>query len=119
MNTMKMPGFTAADSLYRTRNHYRMAGTFGRLNRVAPALILGGGNPLLECIEKCVDQGHSSTYCHNICKSGIDAGPTGPDTADCIFCKGGCFAWSQGCKALLGGWGWLCDLAPCDCPSCG
>ena len=30
MNATRMPGFTAAGSLYKTKNHYMMAGSFGR-----------------------------------------------------------------------------------------
>src|SRR5271170_5183307 len=76
---MRMPGFFAEVSLYRSGNNYRMAGAFGQPEGVAPALPPlsfggaygpGGPSPRLLCELKCRASqcGHSpSTACVESC----------------------------------------------------
>jgi hypothetical protein len=121
---MSIPGFTADASLYATGNSYASLGYYGQGSGVLPALQKGGGNPWIECISDCADSlcqpgwtaAHCRSFCQQHCRAGIDAGPTGPNTVDCILCKAGCAAWKAACSASV--FGFLCDFVPCDCPVC-
>jgi hypothetical protein len=134
---MRMPGFCAEISLYRSENNYRMAGTFGQPEGVTlalPPLSFGGsygsgGAPdaPTQCQLKC-QQLHCkhppstecSEFCFKQCFSPIIIpwGTNSPDPVTCGICKAACFAWNKFCEASP--LSFLCNLAPtCDCPTCG
>jgi hypothetical protein len=53
---MNTPGVTAEVSVYRTRNHCNMVGTFDQSGRVIPALYpsgTGGPDPRGICFDNC------------------------------------------------------------------
>jgi hypothetical protein len=97
---MRMPGFTATAVF---------AGP-ARGGRVVPAIIKGGGNPWADCMADCEDRkcptqnppsAKCAADCRKQCGSGIEGGPTGPDTADCNFCKAYQASWIWGCSFYL------------------
>ena len=102
MNTINMPGFTAASSLYRTSGHYQMTASFdangGVVQQVCDADCLG------ECQKQCV-------------------GLTGREHADCVIgCSRecGCIQPTQVCGPCQydGRTGWLQQCCRADGTNC-
>jgi hypothetical protein len=114
---MRLPGFTASAVLVGS----------ARRDWIVPAIPPGGGNPEVECLSDCVElkcpkHGLSGTacssFCRTTCHSGIDQGPTGPNTVNCRLCQGAQAAWKAACEATLGPVSFVCRFIPFDCPAC-
>lgn len=62
MNAMKMPGFTASSSLYKTNRAYRVLGVFVDAEEIVnPAS--GGSFCLPGCLTLCLKMGESEESC--------------------------------------------------------
>lgn len=112
---MTMPGFTAERSAY----------SYSRHGAVTPAIIKGGGNPWIQCLEDCHDTKcagktakQCNTLCQNYCKSGIEAGPTQTDPTNHALCVGGCWAWWVACEInpFMFGCSFVRDQCIAGCP---
>jgi hypothetical protein len=124
---MKMPGFTAEESMYKTSRHYRTRATFNQAGvPIHPALgevedgPIGAGGGYWWCVDKCIGGCKGDPACEKKCHSKcVGAGGTGTSTEfTCgVFsgrwwsCNIGIPAWEWACKAEAGSLAFLCSLA--------
>jgi hypothetical protein len=94
---MKIPEFTAQDSLYRTSNHYRSLGQRGEPRRTV--IIPQRGGPgfegLANCLSDCADEhpNWTSSRCAASCRDPIGIPGSGSeqkrDLASILICEAG------------------------------
>jgi hypothetical protein len=94
---MKMAGFTAEASVYRTAGRYFMVGVPVRNDKgVYPALQSCPPECVSDCVTNCRRDGLSLSFCQKLCESDcssysslpLSCGPCVNSTRTCILCGG-------------------------------
>ena len=102
---MKIPEFTAQNSLYRTGNHYRSLGQRGEPQRTVVNPQLGGPEfkGFQGCINDCMDNNPYWTRarCERSCRDPGHAGISSNSSFNDFLSNIGIDFWEAGCSALL------------------